>query len=118
MGKLTDAIYTATGKSGRKYNFGIYSMDTNFKAVGGIYIFTKREMGRDGKYAHTTVYCGRTEDLSARFNNHHKADDIREKGANCLCVLGVSTENVRTEIERDILGCTDNSFPCNDLLIP
>jgi hypothetical protein len=42
MAKLTETKYTLTGESGKKYKFEIYSMDTKFSAVGGIYVFTKR----------------------------------------------------------------------------
>lgn len=42
MTKLTENNITFKGKSGKEYKFGIYSLDTEFRAVGGVYIFTRR----------------------------------------------------------------------------
>jgi hypothetical protein len=114
MTKVTEAQLTITGKSGKKYSFDIYSLDTIFKAVGGIYVFTRRYQGADSKYNHDYIYCGKTDDLSTRFDNHHKEDCIKKNKANCICVMGVSTEKERTTIEEDILK--GNNFKCNDVL--
>lgn len=113
MTKVTENKLTVTGKSGKVYEFIIYTLDTEFKAVGGIYIFTKRYKDGD-KYSHTFIYCGKTDDLSTRFDNHHKAACIKKNNANCLCVMSVSTEKERTAIEKDILE--GNDFICNEVL--
>lgn len=39
MTKVTEAQMTITGKSGKEYLFDIYTLVTEFKAVGGIYVF-------------------------------------------------------------------------------
>lgn len=113
MTKVTENKLTITGKSKKTYKFIIYTFDTEFKAVGGIYIFTRRHKDRD-KYSHNFIYCGNTDDLSTRFDNHHKAACIERNNANCLCVMSVSTEEERTAIEKDILE--GNDFTCNEVL--
>lgn len=100
---------TFIGKSGKQYVFSIYNTVTSFKAIGGIYIFLRKEQDT---YYH--VYCGKTDNLSTRFDNHHKADCIRKNGANRICAMLVSTEKERTTIEEDILA--NNNFSCNEML--
>lgn len=113
MAKLTESKFTITGKSGNVYEFYIYDMDTVFKDVGGIYIFTKRTSNND-KFSHDLIYCGKTDDLSTRFNNHHKEDCVKKNEANCICVKTVTSEKERTNIEEDIL--LGNNFKCNEVL--
>lgn len=112
MAKLTDSKYVLKGKSGTEYSFGIYSLDTSFNEVGGVYIFTKR-VKNENKYSHTNIYIGKTDDLSTRFNNHHKKNCISQNKANCICVKQVDSEKERTEIETDLL--LGNSTPCNEI---
>jgi|TARA_B110000285_G_scaffold137233_1_gene153741 hypothetical protein len=112
MGKLTENTYSLTGKSGKKYTFGIYSMDTTFSSVGGIYVFTKRTKSGES-FSHSNKYIGKTNDLSTRFDNHHKEDCIIENNANCLCVMRVDSEDDRTEYETDLL--LGNNTTCNEV---
>jgi hypothetical protein len=99
------------GKSNTEYHFSIYAIDYEFDEAGGVYIFANIYNYGD-KYFHDLIYCGKTKDLSTRFSDHHKADDIERHDANCICVMEVSTEEERTSIEQDILE--GNEFPCND----
>ena len=101
------------GKSNKKYIFNIFPLDTQFKPIGGIYIFTKRITSQTIP-EHKLIYCGKTNDLSKRFDNHHKEGCIKSHGANCICVMFVTSESDRTEIEKDILA--NNKFICNEKL--
>jgi hypothetical protein len=92
----------ATGRSGKTYTFSEYAIGTEFKPVGAVYMFLN---------VREPVYVGQTEDLSERFDNHHKADCIRRRGATVICVLVVSSEAERLAIERDLLA--NYSWPCN-----
>lgn len=116
MPKVTESKFTIKGKSGNTHSFEIYSLDTTFNKIAGVYVFTNRSKQSDGTYSHSIIYCGITNDLSTRFNRHHKEADIKKQNANCICVMAVSDEKQRTSIEADILMCKDNKFPCNDLL--
>jgi len=100
------------GKSGTKYTFWVYSRDTRFKeGCGGVYFVTRRELGGAGNYSHTRVYVGQTEDLSTRFDNHHKEMCFNGQRANCVCVLPIADEGRRLSIEKDLI---DNYHPpCN-----
>lgn len=113
MAKLTESKFTITGKSGNVYEFNIYDMETIYNNVGGIYIFTKRTINNNN-FSHDLIYCGKTDDLSTRFNNHHKVGCIKKNEANCICVKKVTSEEERTYIEEDILQ--GNNFKCNEVL--
>ena len=94
---------TATGRSGKTYSFTEYPIGTEFQSFGAVYMFLK---GRD------PVYVGQTGDMSERFDDHHKADCIRRRGATVICVLAVSSEAERLAIERDLLMAS-YTWPCN-----
>jgi hypothetical protein len=112
MGKLTENNFTLKGKSGKEYSFGIYSLDTTFNEVGGIYVFTKRTKSGDN-YSHSNKYIGKTNDLSTRLDNHHKKECILNNNSNCICIMQVKSVNDRTEIETDLL--LGNTTTCNEI---
>jgi hypothetical protein len=68
------------GKSRKTYEYYIFNLPPNLKAIPGNYIFTKQN--DQGKWV--PVYIGETKDLSERFNNHHKTTCINRKGATHL----------------------------------
>ena len=110
MSKL--GTITFTGSSGTEYEFNVYSWGTNFKKdFGAVYFVTKRSKKSDSGYSHTRIYIGQTEDMSTRFDNHHKQECFGEYDANCICVCGEQDEDKRLEIEKDLI---DNyNPPCN-----
>jgi hypothetical protein len=99
------------GKSGRNYTFYIYPLNTTFKAVGGVYVFTKAVQNAAGGLNHDVIYVGQTEDLSSRFTDHHKQSCIDRNGANRICVRSEVDETVRLAIERDLVD--HYNPPCN-----
>lgn len=102
-----------TGASGKKYDFNAYSWGTSFKqSYGAVYFITKRSKNPKGGYSHTEIYVGQTEDLSTRFDDHHKQNCFNRYNANCICIYGEQNENTRLEIEQDLLDNYD--LPCND----
>lgn len=104
---------SVNGRSGQTYTFHQFSFD-DFDDVkgalpeyGGIYIFTHAISGQE----QNPVYCGKTEDFSTRYDNHHKENCIRRRGANRISIMKVDRSSDRDAIETDILGEYD--FPCN-----
>ncbi|OEK09510.1 hypothetical protein A8C32_12435 [Flavivirga aquatica] len=95
------------GCSGKTYSFDIYSIETAFNTLGAIYFISKRQ-----DKTHTRIYLGITEDLSTRFNNHHKQDCFDKHNANCISVHLSSSKEERETIEKDILCNYD--FSCNE----
>jgi hypothetical protein len=102
VAKLCDV--NAVGRSGNKYAFQVYSLDTSFKSIPGVYIFLKSDNNNP-------IYVGETGDLSCRFDDHHKAAAIKGHGADRIGVLVESDDARRLAIERDLL--TNYLWPCN-----
>jgi len=111
MAKLSTVIFT--GKSGTEYSFNTYSWDTNFKEDhGAVYFITNRSKESGDGYNHKRIYVGQTNDLSSRFDNHHKQDCFDKYSANCICIYGEQDEDKRIEVEKDLI---DNyNPPCNE----
>ena len=110
MSKL--GTVTFTGKTGRKYEFKTYTWGTSFKkGYHAVYFVTKRSRNSEGGYSHERIYIGQTEDLSTRFDDHHKQDCFDRNEANCICVYGEKNDDNRLAIEKDLIDNYDPS--CN-----
>jgi hypothetical protein len=96
------------GCSGTSYEFNVYEYGTNFNSFGAIYFISTRQKGK-----HTPIYIGITDDLSTRFNDHHKEECFIKYGSNCISVHQETSEAARKSIEEDILCYYD--FPCNEI---
>lgn len=102
-----------TGKSKKEYTFDLYPVGTNFKKLGAVYIVTKREV-KEGVGNHTLLYVGKADDLSTRFDNHHKQDCFDKRGGNYIGVHLLGTEKERDSVEKDLVPALNP--PCNDQL--
>jgi hypothetical protein len=108
MAKIADATFK--GKTG-SYNFEVYSIDTIFKAIGAVYIFTKRTTDSSGKGTHTFIYIGQTDSLADRIPNHEKWPCIKRNNSNCICIHRDDSEQSRLKKEADLIA--GNDAPCN-----
>jgi excinuclease UvrABC nuclease subunit len=88
------AQINATGASGTNYTFTIYPLNTQFNAVGGVYLILKQN---------TVLYVGQTGDLLRRFDAHHKEPCWLRHQADRMAVTGVSGERERLQIESDLI---------------
>lgn len=102
------------GASGQEYTLHLFQFeDFNdlkgfFDPVGGIYVFLRWEIfKRDFRL----VYCGKTDNLHTRYNNHHAETCIRNSFARHYAVVQVDDKSDRTAIEEDLLAQYD--FSCN-----
>jgi len=103
---------TYTGGSGNNYDFTGYPSDTNFKALGAVYIITNRYQNIDGGYSHDKIFIGETGDLCGRFASHHKLSYFQNHNPNSICIFREDDEQRRLQIESDLL--VNYSPPCND----
>ncbi|MFC1532258.1 GIY-YIG nuclease family protein [Thermodesulfobacteriota bacterium] len=100
---------TATGSSGRKYTFYLYSWGTDFKKMGGVYMILRKT---DHNGNHAVLYIGQTGDLSERFDHHHKKSCFDRNRKTHIAVLVESAELNRRNIESDLIR---NYIPyCNN----
>ena len=94
------------GKSGDRYSFQTWPMDTKFKAAGGVYIVTRRafeDRTFSTKASHHPLAIGQTDNLAASFISHSERAKLTERGANCICVYAVADEARRIEVEKDLI---------------
>lgn len=110
MPKIGDATFD--GISGRGYRFEVHSMGTDFKAVGGVYAITRRSKNAENGHTHQAIYIGQTQDLSTRFDDHHKANCFETYGANCICTHLDDKESSRLTKENDLIR--RHNPLCND----
>ena len=101
-----------SGNSGNEYAFDLYRIEITFKALGAVYIITKRVAKSEGGGSHTYLYVGETGDLSTLFNDHHKQPCFDRNGANCIGINLDDSEDSRLSKESDIRDA--HSWPCND----
>jgi hypothetical protein len=92
------------GGSGKTYRFRVYPLGTKFRKIGGVYVITNRYHNEGAGYRHKTLYIGRTEDFSEPLDQHGKAPELMQHGANCICVQSTASEDSRMVIEQDLVA--------------
>lgn len=104
---------TFTGESGNEYDFDIYPIDTTWRdGIGAVYVVTYRYKKENGKFYHTRIYIGQTDDLKGRLEDHHQIECIQNHDANCVCIHLDADEKSRVKKETDLIR--GNSTKCND----
>lgn len=106
---------TFTGKSGEKYRFQAWSLDTRFKPMAAVYIVTKRAQDNSTyrRASHDSVYIGQTANLADPFGTESQFDCFRKHGANCICICLLENEEQRVAVEEDLVAL--HSTHCNQL---
>jgi len=96
------------GKSGKKYEYEIYSMDTSWNDVAGNYIFARETS--PGKWA--PIYIGETESFKDRLPYHEQLPCILRNGGTHVHAHTNQDQKARLAEESDLLA--NYSAPCND----
>ena len=103
--EITSVVFT--GRSGERFQFSACPFGTRFKALGGVYIITRRTFDDPTfcmKATQHPLAIGHTSDLAdALITRAQWAKLVREREANCVCVLAVSDPVRRSEIEQDLI---------------
>lgn len=97
---------TFSGKSGEKYYFQVWPLETRFKSVAAVYFLTKRVHENDNyrRAGHEEIYIGQTEDLNTPFATQAQLDCFRKHGANCICVYPAASAERRLAVEQDLIA--------------
>jgi hypothetical protein len=105
---------TFTGKSGEKYFFHAWPLETQFKSVAAVYYVTKRTFNNKTYRiaSHEGIYIGQTASLTEPFASQTQLDRFRKHGANCVCVHLIANEERRQMVARDMLAA--HSTSCNE----
>jgi len=97
------------GQSGKEYTYWIYRIGTSYKSEPGNYIFAKETNPNTFK----PIYIGQTDDLSERFDNHHKMPCIRQNSSTHIHVhINAEGERQRLAEEADLINRWHPA--CND----
>jgi hypothetical protein len=104
---------TFTGKSGEKYRFDAWSIETRFKALAAVYFVTRRarENTTYNMASHDNIYIGQTANLADPFDTHSQFACFVKYRANCVCVHLLEDQERRNEVENDLLE--SHSTHCN-----
>lgn len=94
-----ETTVTLKGASGKTYDFDVYPWGTSFKPLGALYTVLKKNLQNFQIH-----YVGQTDDLSSRFNNHHKQSCFDRNGKTHIAVHLESSESVRLSKESDLVG--------------
>lgn len=102
MSKIEDFAFYGASQS--QYIFQVYPIGTEFKDIGGVYIFTRREINSRGEITHNLLYIGKSNSLPRRLTRlHHKWDAVLRNHGNCVCVYSASNDSDRNRIENDLI---------------
>ena len=97
---------TFTGKSGEKYHFQAWSLESRFKPLAAVYFVTKR--ARDNatyaRASHDGIYIGQTANLADPFATESQFECFRKHGANCICIHLLESEERRIAVEEDLIA--------------
>jgi hypothetical protein len=118
MNMATFGGITFNGKSGEKYYFKAWPLQTRFNPLGAVYFVTKRAFN-DKTYrraSHESIYIGQTADLTAPLATPLHLACFDKHGANCICVYVDAIEERRLAIAQDLLAA--HSTTCNDIREP
>ena len=97
------------GESGKEYKYWIFKIGHPLKQIPGNYCFAKETKPKTW----TPIYFGETEDLSERFDNHHKMPCIKREGATHIHAHESNADKkVRCAEEADLVA--KRQPPCND----
>ena len=106
---------TFNGKSGEKYYFKAWPLQTRFNPLGAVYFVTRRVFS-DKTYrraSHESIYIGQTTDLTNPFAPPLQLACFDKHGANCICVYVDASEERRIAITQDLMAA--HRTTCNDL---
>jgi hypothetical protein len=105
--KLQYGNITFTGKSGEKYRFDAWSLETRFKPLAAVYFVTKRAFDNrtyHHRASHDSIYIGQTANLADPFATQSQFDCFRKHGANCICIYLLQDEEQRIAVEKDLMA--------------
>lgn len=105
---------TFNGKSGEKYYFKAWPLQTRFNPLGAVYFVTKRGF-TDKNYrraSHESIYIGETASLTNPLAPSPQLACFEKHGANCICVYIDPSAERRLAIAQDLLAVHHTT--CND----
>lgn len=91
-------------------NFQIHPINTEFRDVGGIYMFCTYNSANK---MFTPVYIGKASNLANRISYHDRIEEAKELGAKYILVTKVDRETTREQIEKILIGRLNPKLNCH-----
>jgi hypothetical protein len=107
LGRPNPPTLTMRGVSGNTYAFTVYAWGTSFQPVAAAYAVLRLEP--NGNYS--VLYVGETEDLSSRFECHHKQGCFDRNRKTHIAARVEPSVQQRLKIEADLVLAYGP--PCN-----
>ena len=92
---------TLIGQSNREYVFTALPLSRKLPNSAGVYVITNTISNDEGQVHHTPLQIESCHDLSKLFEEG-KIQDLRNQGANMICVKIEEVTDTRQRIERDL----------------
>ncbi|NOZ53189.1 MAG: hypothetical protein GXP08_08615 [Gammaproteobacteria bacterium] len=87
------------GATGNNYQFRIYEWETLFNPICAVYVVLSKS--RHG--IHTLLYAGQTDDLSCRFDFHHKQACFDQQNKTHVGILVEKSREKGLLIKADLI---------------
>lgn len=81
------------------YQFGVYSPDTTWNEVSGVYVFC----GVSSQNQWVPLYIGQADNFRSRFSAHEQWGPASRLGATHIHALVVPQSATRDQIERELI---------------
>ncbi len=94
----TGNIATWNTSDGTTHEFTVYAFNSNWNAVGGVYIFSYF----DGQYWRP-LYIGETDNFSRRLPTHERWTDAQRAGATHIHAITVQQAAMRAALEQRLI---------------
>jgi hypothetical protein len=95
---------TIPGKSGRKYRFDAYPLQTVWTRISAVYLVTHRDVLPDGGVEHVCIHMGESQNLQEMLPS--PVTSMKGHRANCICILQENGSEQRRQIIEDILDAS------------
>lgn len=92
------------GGSGKAYRFRVYALGARFRKLSGLYVFASRLHREEGGYRYVALQVGHTEDFSELAGQHGNAEELTQRGANCVCLQKDPSEESRLAKHQDLVA--------------
>jgi len=93
------------GRSGERYCFQTWPLQTRFRPVGAVFFVTKRVLTNTTfrRAHHEVIHIGQTSNMSNPLGTLSDLAAFEKHGANCVCVYPASDEAYRIDMVKDLM---------------
>ncbi|MFA5040981.1 MAG: hypothetical protein WC464_05055 [Bdellovibrionales bacterium] len=91
---------TLQDAANNKYEFGVYTPDTDWADIGTVYGFLKKNAGN----SYHILYIGKAASMCNRQDDHERWKEATRKGANHIMACVIKDERTRQAVEKALIS--------------